>query len=323
VDVTIAVCTYNRADRLRRALQSLQQIELPAGKDVELLVVDNASTDQTPDVAASFADADPIPVRYTREPAQGVAHARNRAVREAAGEWIAFFDDDQLADRRWLVELLETAERHDCGFVGGAVRLNLPESAAPLAGACRVLLTESPADQPEAPYSGPRTPGAGNLLARKSLLERAGGFDPHATMGGEDTALFREVKRLGEQVWFGPRAVIYHVVPAERLRPNYLLWNARRTGVHIADIELQHYGPVLYLARFSARLLQAAVKLPGLLCRSRVSRDAAVRLGAECVLAAGAGYARRVGQHYAAGLIPQRDYFSKLDFRSEREQFGT
>jgi len=86
--VSIVITTYNRPQFLKRAVQSALQ----AGPDLEVIVVDDCSTDETPDVCAELAD-----VRYIRLTTnQGLAHARNVGVAESSSEFIAFLDDDDL-----------------------------------------------------------------------------------------------------------------------------------------------------------------------------------------------------------------------------------
>lgn len=321
---SVVVCTYNRADLLRGAITSLQQLRLPTAGDVEILVVDNASTDNTAEVVASLQQQSTITIRYVLESNQGVAHARNRGLEEAAGIWVAFFDDDQIADPNWLVELLKAAEKYQTACVGGAVKLLLPEDyREPLSGVCRVLLSESPAAQPAEPYRYPRTPGTGNLLINRELALRLGGFDVQATMGGEDTDLYRRIRREGIITWYEPSAVIYHHVPMERLSDAYMLWNAGRTGVHVADLEHRSYGKLKFVGRFFLRCGQAGLKGPKLLWRRYFANQTSERTGASCILAAAEGYLRRTAQWYAPGLLTQKTYFQKLDFRSEREQFGS
>lgn len=103
-----------------------------------------------------------------------------------------------------------------------------------------------------------------------------------------------------------------------------MLWNARRTGVHVADGEKSRFGKWLYPARFVARLVQAALKGPGIYFAYRSRDDSnGKRLGAECLVAAAGAYLRRIGQWYAPQILAQSEYFAALDFRKEREQFGS
>lgn len=118
-DITVVVCTHNRAESLRSALASLYDLETGSRFTYEVLVVDNASPDHTSEVIREAAAASQAPLRGVHEPTKGIIAARNRGVLDAAGRWIAFFDDDQLADRRWLLELFAAAEQHRVRSVGG------------------------------------------------------------------------------------------------------------------------------------------------------------------------------------------------------------
>ena len=109
-DITVVVCTHNRAESLWQALASLYALETGGRFTYEVLVIDNASPDHTQDVIAAAAGESKAPLRGVHEPQKGIVAARNRGVLEAAGKWIAFFDDDQLADSRWLLELHSAAE---------------------------------------------------------------------------------------------------------------------------------------------------------------------------------------------------------------------
>src|SRR5262249_41598358 len=160
----------------------------------EVVVVDNASTDETAAVIAAAARHFPVPLRGVREPRPGVACARNRGIHEARGAWVAFFDDDQVADPAWLRELLAMAEAKQIRGVGGANRLRLPDGRADdLPQACRELLGGS--SGPGAPrlYSRRLAPGAGNLLVHRSVFEQVGVFDEGLREAGEDADLYRRM----------------------------------------------------------------------------------------------------------------------------------
>ncbi|MCH8829851.1 MAG: glycosyltransferase family 2 protein, partial [Planctomycetes bacterium] len=108
-EISVVVCTYNRAAMLRDAITSLVALKTNGLFRYDILVVDNASTDTTADVVAEISENADVIVRRVLEEKQGVVPARNRGVAEANGTWIAFFDDAQLADDAWLLRLWETA----------------------------------------------------------------------------------------------------------------------------------------------------------------------------------------------------------------------
>ncbi len=97
VDISVNLCTLNRAKLLQGVLESLTDQETFEKFSYEVIVVDNGSIDETECVVRGAASASRVPVRYFREEARGIPQARNRGIKESRGEWIAFFDDDQLA----------------------------------------------------------------------------------------------------------------------------------------------------------------------------------------------------------------------------------
>src|SRR5262249_942207 len=98
--ITLAICTFNRCRSLATTLSSLAGQAGIDWSSVEVIVVDNNCTDDTAAVVAAFTD--PLPLRRVAEAAQGLSHARNRAVIEARGHWVLFTDDDVQFDRGWL-----------------------------------------------------------------------------------------------------------------------------------------------------------------------------------------------------------------------------
>lgn len=115
--VSVIIATYNRAEFLRETLHALTLQTRPPD---QLVVVDNNSSDHTCAVVEQFSEL--LPLTYVFEPQQGVAFARNRGIRHAAGEIIAFTDDDCIPDPQWL-EYLELPFIRDpsIGLVGGRI----------------------------------------------------------------------------------------------------------------------------------------------------------------------------------------------------------
>jgi glycosyltransferase involved in cell wall biosynthesis len=122
--ISIIICTRNRCDDLTRTLESLGSVELPAGADVELLVVDNGSTDRTPDVVAAAAGRLPgIGVRHLVEPVAGQSRARNLGVAESIGEVVLFTDDDVRPPGDWITAVTSPILSGECDAVAGGVRI--------------------------------------------------------------------------------------------------------------------------------------------------------------------------------------------------------
>src|SRR4051794_16948160 len=222
-DISVVVCTRNRAELLRGALASLAELAVD-GFTYEVVVIDNGSTDETAEVISTVAQQTDRPVRGMCEPEAGIVPARNRGVREARGRWIAFFDDDQLADKRWLAELYRGARHKHCRVVGGAVYLALPgDCARRLDPAVRMLLGEAKIANEPRLYGGRFTPGCGNLMIDRTVFDEVGLFERTVGGRGEDTDLFSRMERAGIDAWYFPTAIVHHLTPAERLESTYLL----------------------------------------------------------------------------------------------------
>jgi len=322
IAISVVLCTYNRAEVLGDALQSLSQLRTRGQFLYEVVVVDNGSTDDTRQVVERMARTSTVAVRMVAEPSPGVAHARNRGIAESRGEWIAFSDDDQIADRDWLCELWAVAGAHAARCVGGAVRLDLPDHASGLSGICRRMFGESVAgDQPRS-YDGKATPGAGNLLIHRTVLQATGTFDPSRNEAGEDTDLFRRVRAAGIPAWYAPQATVVHRIPEYRLRPDYLRWSSERIGWSFSVRDLRRCGPVGLLWRWAARLSQSLLVHLPFLGWSILTGDAPGALGWRCRLWRTGGYVRCALHGLAPALFRQDKYRLQHEFRTERSRFA-
>ena len=150
--LTVAVCTRNQAQLLTRAVESV----LPQlGPDTELLIVDNASTDETPQVIAALAANNPV-IRLCQEATPGIPFARNAALLNARGRHILFFDHDELVEPGWLDayrSFLKNPPTSQLGCVGGPY-LAQPEAPGPAwldphygSKKCQSMIMYSPVDR--------------------------------------------------------------------------------------------------------------------------------------------------------------------------------
>lgn len=250
-DVSVVVCTFNRADLLAQTLTSLLQ-QQTHGKSYEIVVVDDGSTDSTPEVVETVRRKSAIELLYVRQENAGIGHARNRGVRAARAPWIAFLDDDEVANKGWLKELLTTAELSGADCVGGPCILRMigPTKIEPV-GTVSMLLGQNPTMMGRAAMlsrferlrfqlARMALPGGGNVLVRKTLIGELGGFRP--LKYGEDLDFFRRAKQRRARFAISDRATIYHLTPPERLAPAYLYAYAKRGGATLAAIDQSDYG---------------------------------------------------------------------------------
>lgn len=297
VDVTIVVCTFNRSGMLRDAVRSLTMLETAGAFRYEVLVVDNASTDDTQQVVAAIAEASPVPVRLAYQPRKGISPARNCGIEAACGEWIAFFDDDQLADSRWLLELRAAAAEQKVRSVGGAVRLLVPPGKeSPRHPFTQMLLGASVGmDAPRA-YTWKITPGAGNWMIHRSVFAEVGVFDE--SLGrAEDTNLFCRMQAAGIHSWYTPRAIIDHVTPADRLDAAWLRNRASHLGHQVADRERDDWGAVRFPLVWAAKALRTFVVIPLKLGWARLRGDHDSVVGEQCRFALSLSYLKSGFRH--------------------------
>src|SRR5437588_216282 len=118
IETSVIIPTYNRPDRLVRAVRSALAQRDFAGT-YEIVVVDNNSDGAAAPSIAALAAESPVPIRYVSEPRPGISHARNTAIAAARGEFLAFLDDDQEAEPGWLAALLAAQRRFDADVVFG------------------------------------------------------------------------------------------------------------------------------------------------------------------------------------------------------------
>lgn len=321
--VTVVITTYNRSSLLRDCLQSVFAQERTEF-ELEVVVVDNASTDATASVVAALQPPSGVLLRYVVEPRKGVAPARNRGLAEATGSWIAFFDDDQIASPRWLSELLAAARHTDAQCVGGRMLLRLPagHENEQLARVPRALLGETFQGDLLRPYPPKELPGTGNVLISRSLLGRVAEFDEHFTAGCEDADFFRRVRASGLVSWYAPAAVAYHVVPEYRLGSSYLLWVSLRQGLNYAYLDHKERGLPFIAVACAARVLRALVLTSPRLFWTAMRGDGAGALGHRCLLWRTIGYARETLHLVSPHAFRQRGFFEALEFRAERSHSG-
>lgn len=230
VAFTVALCTHNHADRLVRTLEDLHALRMPEAP-WELLVVDNASSDETPALLAGYAWPPGWTVRIVREEKLGLSSARNCAIREARGEYLIFIDDDETPDPEWLRAFETLVTQHSPDAFGGRIEV-LFEGKRPRWLADELLGFLGQLNRADAivPLTQPNTSfHGGNFGFRKSVCLRIGVFDASLgrkgadNTGGEEVDFYRRLLRDGFEVWWTPDAVIHHRIESAKLKRSYFL----------------------------------------------------------------------------------------------------
>lgn len=320
--ISVVVCTYNRASMLRRALESLCALNTNNEFTYEIVIVDDASTDDTSSVIQEGMQQSRTRIQSIREAGKGVAAARNAGIEIAGGEWIAFFDDDQLAEPSWLLELWRAQGHTGALCVGGSRVLELSrDELGALSPIVRRILGEIPIEREARACRRHDSLCTGNALVHRSVFERVGGFDASLTQGGEDTDFFLRVHKAGIACWYTPSAVVIHMVPAYRLEEPYLTWAATRGGECFANRDAADWGRARTIALAVARLAHAGLVHAPMRMVSRATGDHLEWVGRKCQMQRASAYARRalrlLGSRRGAGVPPR----TGIEFRSERNLF--
>lgn len=231
--LSVVVCTRNRAASLARTLESLA-VATPPRRELEVVVVDNGSEDDTPAVIARYGSR--LPLRSVLEPRAGVSHARNAGVLAAQGEHLLWTDDDVTVCRDWIRSYEQAIESHPhAAFFGGPIRLRfvggpprwirtqLPFVASAFAGLeIRTPILPIDAISRQLPF------GANMAVRAKEQREHA--FDAtlgrqpwrHGLLSGEETDVLKRIALAGATGLWVPEAAVEHWIEPARQSVSYL-----------------------------------------------------------------------------------------------------
>jgi glycosyltransferase involved in cell wall biosynthesis/peptidoglycan/xylan/chitin deacetylase (PgdA/CDA1 family) len=318
--ITIVVPTYNRAHWIGEALQTLDGQATEGLFHYDVVVIDNASSDNTKEVVEKVAANVSIDIHYIYQTTPGDAPTRNAGLRSSTSDWYAFFDDDQLAEPNWLLGLFKATR--DCGanVVGGPVLLDLPEEELEALGPiCRRALRELNYYSRLHPYIDKNLPGTGNALVARQVFDSVGLFDESMTSGGSDSDFFMRARLAGHSLWFTPDAAIRHRIGRDRLEPEFFRWDALSGGAgHAAYFDYREEGARGLVWTCLLRLVHAAVCVVPALFWAWTVRDRGAALGRKTQLWRMEGYFRRTLSVLAPKLFAQEKFFASLEFRKGR-----
>jgi glycosyltransferase involved in cell wall biosynthesis len=318
--ISVVIPTYNRGDMLGNAICSLLHQETGGEFFYEVIVVDNASTDNTRAIVENAAAEAPIPVRYVYSDIPGDAPTRNRGIAASRGNWLAFFDDDQLAAPDWLLQLHQTAKETGAPVIGGAVQLHLPQKVLDRLGPYvrRTSFRETQYPAKVQRFTGKLLPGCANVLVAREVFETIGTFDEKMAWGGSDSDFFMRANMAGIPEFYSPGAVIRHRIPLNRLTPEYFRWDAQQGCDALACHDFKRHGAWGLTARCTARVVQALMILSPNLLWARLRGNAGDTLDYRVRLWRTVGYTRRTLALLAPKLFSQATYFDNLKFRKGR-----
>ena len=230
IRLSLIIPTHNRSERLIAALESVIRQDLPAA-DWECVVVSNNSTDDTVARFGDFAARYPgLNLRLVTEDGPGVSYARNRGIAETSAPLLVFIDDDERINPGFLRAYADFFDAHpDAVVAGGRIIAEYVTGRPAWLSKYTEMPIANPMDFGDAvrPFPAGRVPGGGNMAFRRSAALRYGGFDPslgrvgRMLIGGEENDFFERLMRGGETCWYVPGAVMWHIIPPEKLTESY------------------------------------------------------------------------------------------------------
>lgn len=255
--ISVLICTYNRASFLGDTLRALAEAPCPPGTAVEIVVVDNNSTDETARVVAEASARSQRPIRYVVERQQGKSFALNHGLSLVEGDVIALTDDDVLISPDWLARIAEAFASKDVTFVFGKVLPRWGEVPPPELLTRRgrdmwgplalVDYGDDPVDYDEGSVEFRPLPIGANLAFRRDAVRQVGGWRTdlgkvnNTLISGEDHEIFYRLHRAGlYRGFYDPELIVRHYVPPGRLTRRYFrrwfFWHGRTLARMSGDI---------------------------------------------------------------------------------------
>ena len=226
--IAVCICTYKRPNLLRRLLGDLKDQQTNSLFTYSIVLVDNDRGQSAKEAASEFATASPVPMPYCVEPEQNIALARNRAVANAKGDFIAFIDDDEFPTRSWLLTLFKECMDRRVDGVLGPVKPHYDVQPP------QWVIDGKFYDRPSYPTGFVidwRKGRTGNVLLKTSVFE--GMKEPFRVQfggGAEDQDFFRRMIESGKVFIWCDEAVAYEVVPPIRWKRTFMIRRALLRG---------------------------------------------------------------------------------------------
>jgi succinoglycan biosynthesis protein ExoM len=232
--VAICLATHRRPDGLRNVLASLAAQHY---REFLIIVVEHDNEPRSQAICEMIAETHALDIRYYLQDSGGLPHVRNRALAAVPTDvdWVAFIDDDETADPRWLFSLVSQADASEADVVLGPVLPVYHDSIETWLRKGGFFERKRFASGEHVPYG--RT---GNALVRRSWFDKMRFDERLVDSGGEDTELFARMIRAGATCVWSDEAEVSEFVPRERGTPEALRLRQFRYGNTLALVERLH-----------------------------------------------------------------------------------
>jgi glycosyltransferase involved in cell wall biosynthesis len=252
---SVVICTYRRPELVAEAMRSMFEQEYPKGL-YEVIVVNNASPDETEAVVLEAAKDSPVPFTYLVEERNGLSYARNTGLAAANNEFIAFLDDDAIACRDWMATFNGVIDEHHALVVGGRVEKAFEQGFEPppwldyqyVKHFFGVNYRDRNRQEKVFRIRYPLYVTGANLIYSRSLFEHFGGFDTRlgrdgkSLLGGEESYLNMVLDKHDIPIYYSDDAYVDHHIQSFRVTKEHLRSKAYWSGVTNAVMHPMFFG---------------------------------------------------------------------------------
>lgn len=231
--ISVCICTYRRPELLKRLLTELGRQETQGLFDYSVVVVDNDQRQSANNIVSEYHSTSSLEIDYCVEPQQNIALARNRAVENAKGDFIAFIDDDELPIKDWLFTLFKTCNKYGVDGVLGPVKPYFEEE--PPQWVVKGKFYDRPSYHTGFVIDW-RKGRTGNALLKREMFNLVSeAFNPEF-LTGEDQDFYRRMIEKGCIFVWCNEAIAYEIVPPIRWKRTFILRRALLRG----KVSLKH-----------------------------------------------------------------------------------
>jgi glycosyltransferase involved in cell wall biosynthesis len=231
MQLSIVICSYNRASYISDALDSLYT-QIAGLNAFEAIIVDNNSTDNTAEVFSQWRSSHTNgSFTYITETNQGASFARNTGAAVAKGQWLCFMDDDAVATPDYVENILKHIEAKPdaVGFGGRIIPKYIPSEPKWMSYYVSSLVGNFDYAPTACAFENGKYPLESNMIVRKDVYDRIGGFNTALPgvvgtlrIGGEGKELFYKILALGHTIYYDPAICVHHVVEVKKLTSEYM-----------------------------------------------------------------------------------------------------
>jgi len=248
--LTVLLATHNGAGTLPRVLQAYTQLWVPAG-GWRVVIVDNASTDSTPDLLAQFTPLLPLHAMQTNQRGKNIA--LNLGLAQCQGDLVVLTDDDAVPHADWLLAFQRVAsEQPQFDTFGGRIDALWPDDNCPEWILRLVNLGATFAVTPDDMVAGPVVAAriwGPSMAIRNRVFESGHRFDE--TVGpaagqyvmGSEVEFTCRIEAAGHRAFHAPEAKVGHIIRSHQMAPPWIIGRAYRLGRHMFHQERGHISP--------------------------------------------------------------------------------